>query len=99
MESNNKSPHILSTSANLFGLCFVVFTSLKVLKLNASTLIDEFTAVAMLLFITSCTTSFLSIRSKTKRGEVYESIADYVFMAGIGLLFLTTLFIVFNVMM
>jgi hypothetical protein len=98
MEQNSKSPHILNTSANLFGLCFAVFTYLKVLHLSASTLIDEFTAVAMLLFMISCTTSFLSIRSKSKRSVLYERIADYVFMAGMALLLLTTIFIVFRVM-
>jgi hypothetical protein len=98
MEGNNKSPHILNTSANLFGLCFAVFTYLKVLNLSASTLIDEFTAVAMLMFMVSCTTSFLSIRSKSKRSQVYEKIAEYVFIAGMAMLFLTTVFIVFKVM-
>jgi hypothetical protein len=97
MKANSKSPHILNTSANLFGLCFVVFSTLKALHLRKETIIDEFTAISMLMFMISCTTSFLSVRSTTSRSLVYERIADYVFMAGLFTLFLTTTLIVFNV--
>jgi hypothetical protein len=93
---SDKSSHILSTSATLFGLCYVVFTSLKTLKLDGNTLIDEFTAVSMLLFMTSCTLSFLSIRAK-KRSALFEKIADWVFLAGLFTLFVITIFVVFHI--
>jgi len=93
---NNKSSHILSTSATLFGLCYVVFTSLKALKLDGNTVIDEFTAVSMVLFITSCLISFLSIRGG-KKSLLYERIADYLFLAGLFTLFIITIFIVFKI--
>jgi hypothetical protein len=96
MESNNKAPHILNTSATLFGLCYVVLTSLKALKVDRETLMDEFTTVSMFLFITSCLLSFLSIRGKGK-SAVYERMAEYVFLGGLLALFVTTIFIVFNV--
>jgi hypothetical protein len=95
-EINNKSSHILNTSATLFGLCYVVFTSLKTLKLDGNTLIDEFTAVSMVLFMISCLLSFLSIRSNRK-SVYFERIADYAFLAGLFTLFIITIFIVFNV--
>ena len=95
-EVNGKSSHILSTSATLFGLCYVVFTSLKSLKLDKNTLIDEFTAVSMVLFMISCLLSFLSIRSNRK-SVYFERIADYAFLAGLFTLFIITIFIVFNV--
>jgi len=94
-EINNKSSHILNTSATLFGLCYVVFTSLKTLKLDGNTLIDEFTAVSMVLFMISCLLSFLSIRSNRK-SVYFERIADYAFLAGLFTLFIITIFIVFN---
>jgi hypothetical protein len=96
MDPEKKSPHILNTSATLFGLCYVVFTSLKALKVDRETLIDEFTAFSMVLFITSCLLSFLSIRSR-KRSELFEVIADYVFLTGLVALFVTTIFIIFNI--
>jgi hypothetical protein len=96
MVPNNKAPYILNTSATLFGLCYVVLTSLKALKVNRETLMDEFTAVSMFLFIASCLLSFLSIRGRS-RTLMYERLAEYVFLAGLLALFVTTIFIIFNV--
>ena len=96
-EADEKSSHILSTSATLFGLCYVVFTSLKSLRLDKNTLIDEFTSVSMVLFMTSCIFSFLSVR-RPKRSRLFESIADYVFLAGLFTLFIITVSIIFNLL-
>jgi predicted membrane channel-forming protein YqfA (hemolysin III family) len=96
MDTNNKSPHILNTSATLFGLCFVVITSLKALKISGETLIDEFTAVAMLMFMASCLFSFLSIRSSSKKSQQFEKIADYGFLTGLLILFAATIFLLLN---
>jgi hypothetical protein len=96
-QSNEKSTHILNTSSNLLGICFLVLTSLKVLKLSANTIIDEITMVAIILFMSSCLLSFLSIRSQTKRGELYENIADWIFLSGLSLLFITTILFTFNI--
>lgn len=96
-ETNNKSVHILNISATLFGLCYVVFTSLKTLKLDGNTLIDEFTAFSMVLFMISCLLSFLSIRG-AKKSTMFERIADYAFLSGLFTLFIITIFIVFNIL-
>jgi hypothetical protein len=96
-EANDKSSHILNTSATLFGLCYVVFTSLKSLRLDANTLIDEFTAISMVLFMISCIFSFLAIR-RAKRSTLFENIADYVFLAGLFTLFIITIAIIFKLL-
>jgi hypothetical protein len=62
-EKNDTSSHILNTSSNLLGLCFIVLTSLKFLDLSTRTIIDELTFGAILLFMTSSVLSFLSMRS------------------------------------
>lgn len=95
----NKSPHILNASSNLLGLCFVVLTSLKLLHIAQTTLIDELTFGAILLFMTSCLLSFLSLRGHhPTRNRRYERTADYLFMAGIVFLFLTTFLLFFNIL-
>ena len=91
------SPHILNASSNLLGICFIVLTSLKVLKLQADTLIDEFTTAAMILFMISCILSFISIRNNTKKGIRWEQIADIFFLLGLVCLFGTTMLITFNI--
>lgn len=99
MENNkNTSPHILNTSSNLLGICFIVLTSLKLLKMQGETLVDEFTAGAMILFMVSCILSFLSIKGKGRSGDRYENIADILFLIGLFCLFVTTMLITFNVM-
>jgi predicted membrane channel-forming protein YqfA (hemolysin III family) len=95
-ESGNRAPHILSTSSTLFGLCYVVFTSLKAFKLDSQTVMDEFTAFAMVLFLSSCIFSYFSLKS-IKRSALFEQIADYVFLIGLFSLFLITIFIVFDI--
>lgn len=96
-QSGDKSTHILNTSSNLLGICFIVLTSLKVMKISASTIIDEITTVAIVLFMSSCLFSFLSIRSQSKRADMYENIADWIFLSGLSLLFVTTILFTFNI--
>ena len=97
-QKNNKSSYILTTSSNLLGICFIVLTSLKLLKLDGKTLIDEFTAFALSMFMLSSVLSFLSIRSEGKKSEHLESVADVIFLCGLFSLFVITMFVTFNVM-
>ncbi len=96
MSRNVSAPIILNTSATLAGFCFFVIASINALRLDDKSMVDNVTAFAMCVFVLSAMLSFLSIRSTTKRGVVYERIAEMVFMAGLLLIFLITLFITFN---
>jgi len=96
-DQNDKSPHILNASSNLLGLCFIVLTSLKLFKISQKTFIDELTSVAIVLFMASCILSFLSIRGNIKRSGRLENIADYLFLTGIILLFVTTILFSLNI--
>jgi hypothetical protein len=90
-DRKDKSPHILNASSNLLGICFVVLTSLKLLKISQKTLIDEFTVIATVLLMASCLLSFLAIRGNIKNGSRHETIADYFFVAALLILFITTI--------
>ena len=93
---NDKSPHILNASSNLLGLCFIVLTSLKLFNISQKTVIDELTTIAIVLFMASCILSFLSIRGNIQKSGRFENIADYLFLIGIILLFVTTILFSFN---
>ena len=96
--SESRSPHILNTSANLLGLCFIVLTSIKVSKMEEKSVIDETTAVAIVLFMSSCILSFLAMRRKAGAKTFYlEKIADFLFLSGLFVLFLTTMIITFDI--
>lgn len=95
---NNNSAHILNTSSNLLGLCFIVLTSLNVLKLQQTSIIDEFTAVATISFMASSMLAFLSLRSKNSdRSTKFENVAEFFFMTGLAVLFITTMVITFDI--
>lgn len=96
--ASNKSQNILNTSSNLLGFCLVVLTSLKISKLSEVSRIDEMTGIASILLIASCLFSFLSIRTdKVKLVAKYERMADYIFIAGLFLVFIITFLVAFSV--
>lgn len=97
MPLERKSPHILSTSANLLGFCLVILTSLKISNYSESTRIDEFTGLASVLLIASCILSFLSMKSKDViQSEKIESVADVIFLLALIFIFITILIVSFN---
>jgi hypothetical protein len=97
MINMDKSPHILNTSSNLLGICFLLLTSLKVLGKSQQTIIDDITFVAIILFMLSCLLSFLSMRKPGKQSKNLEKIADYIFVAGLSVLFITAILFSFNI--
>lgn len=97
MNEKDHYPHILNTSSNMLGLCFIVFTSINVLKLGAATIIDELTAGAIVLFMVSCILSFISMRSRKQFSDQFEMIADFIFVSGLGLIFVISILLFFNV--
>jgi len=94
--AENRSPHILSTSANLLGICFIVLTSLKKLNLADSSIIDEFAVAAVILFMASCILSFISMRKGDAVSQRLEKTADFIFLSGLVVLFIATILIAFN---
>ena len=96
-EKENRSPYILNTSANLLGFCFIVLTSVKISNLKESSFIDEGAALAIIVFMSSCLLSFLSMRSTTQNASKMERGADILFLFGLIVLFITTILIAFNI--
>ncbi len=66
--------------------------------MSERTYIDETVTVALIFFMLSCILSFLSIRGNIKSGNRYEGIADYLFLGGMIILFVTAILILFNIM-
>lgn len=91
-ERNNngeKHVHILSTSANLFGICAVLITGLHVTNTHANTLLDEVLLATSFLLFTSCFFSYLSIRNGGQEVHAlrYEQWADWIFMFALFAMF------------
>ena len=96
--ANNKkniSRHILPTSANLLGLCFVILSFIKVLKLGNETIIDELVVLAIVLFFTASFFSYVSMRSD-KWAQSCEKIADTIFLIGLFILSLCSVLVAYE---
>ena len=88
---NSISNHILSTSSNLLGICFVMISIIRISGIHHRTFLDRLTSIAGLLFLASSLLSYASIRS-IKNTIVYEKWADLIFIS--GLIFLSSVSIV-----
>ena len=92
------APHILNTSANLLGLCFIILTSLRALGRTGGTISESATGVAAVFFAVSCWYSFMSMKSKTdKKIERREMFADVAFFIGLSIIMIIIIGNVFRV--
>jgi hypothetical protein len=94
--SRELSRHILPTSATMIGICttFIGLVKLAEARIGPSH-VDEYAALAALLFLVSSAASYLSIRfSDQKRlGAPCEKLADQFFLAGlVSITLIATLF-------
>lgn len=96
--TNKNSQHILTTSSNLLGFCFIVLTTLKISRYNEVSMIDEFTGVTCILLAASSLFSFLSIHSQHEKFSIKaEKIADNIFIVSLFLVFAITFVIAFSI--
>jgi uncharacterized membrane protein len=84
-DEDNISHHILSTSSNMLGICFLIFSLIKVSQYEAKSIMDEIIAFLIIVFLVACLLSYSSIRFG-KRGDLYEKVADIVFLVGLTVL-------------
>jgi hypothetical protein len=85
-DRKNISHHILPISANLLGLCFLILSLKKLWKADGvERFVDKLDGVAIIVFLVASVISYMSIRAK-ERSELYERIADLIFLAGLFLL-------------
>jgi hypothetical protein len=94
-DKKNIARHILPTSSNLLGLCFVILTFIKILKLGHETLLDEIVSTAIVLFFISSFFSYVSMRSD-RWTQLYEKIADSIFLIGLFLLSMASILVAFQ---
>ncbi|MBI5099343.1 MAG: hypothetical protein HZB30_08910 [Nitrospirae bacterium] len=98
-EGKNVSKHILPTSSNLLGLCFILINFMKLWKMNkkVDVIIDRFVGISILLFLVASVFSYMSMRS-VKKAVFYEKIADVVFLVGLFFITIISLMITFEML-
>ncbi|NNM83733.1 hypothetical protein HKL94_00730 [Candidatus Parcubacteria bacterium] len=88
--------HILTSSANLIGVCLIIITGLRISNMAKSTILDEVAAIAASLFLLSGMYAYLSMRQNASAILRHRDIADYTFLSGLTLLVITVVLISFN---
>ena len=91
------SRHILPTSATMLGVCVTVLSIGTLAPLGTlHWLFEKLLALGGLAFLASAALSFVSIRSRALSTRL-EALAEWIFIAGLALLGVVTLVIVFAV--
>ena len=83
-----RSHHIIESSASLLGVSLLIVTAVHITGKAATSMADELSFAAALLFLGACGISHAAIRKSEDR---YEQIADYVFVTGLLFLLLGVL--------
>jgi len=93
---DSKAPDILDASSNLVGFSFILVGTIQVLGLKSTTFIDEVAAIEVVLFSLSSLFAFMSLRARTdKRSIFFEDVAAVIFFAGLSILSISSIFLVF----
>jgi hypothetical protein len=94
------SKHILPSSGTMIGVCATLIGLVKLAEAHiGSSRVDEYAALASLLFLASAIASYISIRhtDKERISERCEVIADQCFLAGLIGIAIITLFFAYEV--
>lgn len=96
-KSHSLVGHILPTSATMVGVCV---TAIGIVRLmSAGTVeyyVDKLLAIDSILFVICSSVSFAAVRM-TARAAQLESIAESLFLVGLFLLGIASVFMVFQV--
>lgn len=97
MSGTGLSAHILPTSATMIGVCLTaLYISLLGPPSEGRVLVDKLLALDGLVFLASALLSFLSMRV-ARQARRWESLAESVFVGGLGLLALGAVVLAFVV--
>ena len=88
--------HILPTSSNLLGICFVLLSFIKLIKIATSTYLDEALLIPILLLFAASFFYYLSLRNN-RTNFPHEKLADLMFMAALLVLTVISVVIVFQI--
>ena len=81
------SPHLLSTSMHMIGVCTTLIGLVKIAKTQIGpSHVDHYAGIAALVFLLSAGTAYLSIHyaHRARVSQKLEWIADLGFICGLG---------------
>lgn len=96
-ETHSLIGHILPTSATMVGVCVTAIGIVRLMSTGTvGYYVDKLLAIDSILFVICSSVSFAAVRMAV-RAEQLESIAEYLFLAGLFLLGIASVFMAFQV--
>ena len=96
-ETRNLVGHILPTSATMVGVCVTAIGIVRLMSGGTGEYyVDKLLAIDSILFVICSSVSFAAVRMAA-RAEQLESIAESLFLAGLFLLGIASVFMAFQV--
>jgi hypothetical protein len=83
-----RTHYIIDSAATLLGVSLVIVTAVHISGKSATSIADELSFVAALLFLGACAASHLAI---VRSNDRFERIADRIFAAGLIMLLFAAL--------
>lgn len=96
-DKKEATQQIIGASTTLLGICVVIISAIRVSGTESRTVIDDTSAVCLILFLTSFMFAYFSLRSDNPRIGLYRDIADYSFLVGILLFSMSAVFLTLNI--
>lgn len=94
------APQILPNASTMIGICVTAIGLVKIVegRIGPSN-VDEYAALAAVLFLASAIFSYASLRlaPESRAGEVLERMADIIFMTGLVALTVISLLFAYEV--
>ncbi len=98
-QEENLAGHIFSVSAGMVGVCLTVISLIHISSSirKMGTIGDDLTALDAVVFILACFISYSAMKTKDKKKRLAkERIADRIFLAGLSLMVIVCLFVVYT---
>ena len=99
-EERTLSKHILPSSGTMIGVCATLIGLVKLAEVHIGpSRVDEYAALASLLFLASAIASYISMRhlDRTRLSARCEIVADQCFLAGLIGITAITLFFAYEI--
>lgn len=93
-ENKEIAHYVFSGSTTMIGVCITVIALFKVMNTSLKTYADEILGIDTFFFIFAAFFSYLTLRSE--KNKHLEKIADLLFFAGMSILILVGVIIVFS---
>ncbi|MEP7317261.1 MAG: hypothetical protein ABI921_00920 [Panacibacter sp.] len=86
--------HVFNGATTMAGVCVTIIALFRVMKMGISTYADEVLAADTCIFIAAAMLAYMALRRENY--NIIETIADILFFAGMGIMMVVGILIVYS---